>query len=118
MIRAKAISSKNKLRFKRKLRIRGKIFGIDSRPRVSIFKSNKNLYSQVVDDNKGFTLCSADSRKLGTVSKETANKVAEELVIKLKDLKISDVVFDKNGYKYHGVIKSFVDTLRNSGIKV
>jgi large subunit ribosomal protein L18 len=118
MIRAKAIKQKQKLRLKRKRRVRGKIFGNEQIPRVSIFKSNKYVYAQVINDDKGITLCSADSRKLGTVSKDIATKVGEQLAEKMKKSKIQTVVFDRNGYNYHGVVASFADALRDNGIKL
>lgn len=118
MIRAKAIKQKLKLRLKRKRKTRGKIFGSEITPRVSIFKSNKCIYAQVIDDEKGTTICSADSRKVGSVSKEVATKVGIDLAGKLKKAKIGTVVFDKNGYKYHGVVASFADAIRDNGIKI
>ena len=118
MIRAKAIKQKNKLSLKRKKSIRGKIFGNEQRPRLSIFKSNKYVYAQVIDDEKGVTICSSDSRKIGKVSKEIATKVASELADKMKKNKIQTVVFDRNGYNYHGVVASFADALRDNGIKL
>jgi large subunit ribosomal protein L18 len=118
MIRAKAIKQKNKLSLKRKRKVRGKIFGNEQRPRLSIFKSNKYVYAQVINDEKGVTLCASDSRKIGTVSREIATKVALELAGKMKKNKIEEVVFDRNGYNYHGVVASFADALRDNGIKL
>mgnify|MGYP000385045586 CR=1 FL=1 len=118
MIRAKANKRKIHLRDKRKKRVRGKIFGTEATPRLSVFKSNKYFYTQVIDDTKGVTLCAADSKKVGTVNKENAKIVAKDLSDKLKKTNIETLVFDKNGYKYHGVIASFADALRDSGIKL
>ena len=119
MIRAKAIKRKISLRHKRKRKVRGKIFGVSTRPRVSIFKSNKYFYAQVIDDSKGRTLCSADSRSLKVnVNKESVVAVASDLATKIQAINCSEVVFDRNGYLYHGVVQSFVDALRDNGIKL
>ncbi|BAF69353.1 MULTISPECIES: 50S ribosomal protein L18 [unclassified Nitratiruptor] len=109
---------KNRLRIKRKRRVRGKITGSADRPRVSIFKSNRHFYAQAIDDTKGHTLAYSDGAKLGVkVNKEDVKKVAEDLAGKLKALNIETIVFDRNGYLYHGVVASFADALRENGIK-
>lgn len=118
MIRAKAIKQKQKLRLKRKRKIRGKIFGITVNPRVSIFKSNKYVYAQAIDDSKGITICSSNSKSIGKMNKEVSAKVGADLADKLKKAKIDTVLFDRNGYKYHGVVASFADALRDNGIKL
>jgi len=118
MIRAKAIKQKRKLRLRIKRKIRGKISGVETSPRISIFKSNKYIYAQAINDSKGVTLCSSDSKGVGKINKEVSAKVGADLADKLKKIKIDTVRFDRNGYKYHGVVASFADALRDSGIKL
>ncbi|KYJ85638.1 50S ribosomal protein L18 [Sulfurovum riftiae] len=109
---------KNKLRAQRKARVRGKIFGTVELPRLTIYKSNKHFYAQAIDDNTGTTLASADGRKLGLKSnREDVQKVAAEMAKNLASKNIESVVFDRNGYLYHGVVASFADALREAGIK-
>ena len=109
---------KNKLRAQRKARVRGKIFGTDTLPRLTIFKSNKHFYAQAINDTTGTTLASADGRKLGLkVNQEDVKKVAAEMAKNLASKNIETVVFDRNGYLYHGVVASFADALREAGIK-
>ncbi len=109
---------KNKLRAQRKARVRGKIFGTEELPRLSVYKSNKHFYAQAIDDNTGTTLASADGRKLGLkVNQEDVKKVAAEMAKNLASKNIENVVFDRNGYLYHGVVASFADALREAGIK-
>lgn len=109
---------KNKLRAQRKARVRGKIYGTDTMPRLTVFKSNKYFYAQAIDDTTGTTLASADGRKLGLkVNQEDVKKVAAEMAKNLASKNIETVVFDRNGYLYHGVVASFADALREAGIK-
>ncbi len=120
MSRAKIINKKNLLRIKRKRRVRGSIdSGTEQRPRVSIHKSNKYMQAQAIDDTSGKTLASVHSKALGlSVNIDNAKKVGEQFAQNLKDAKIDIIVFDRNGYLYHGVVKQFVETLRENGIKV
>ena len=109
---------KNKLRIQRKRRVRGKISGTAALPRVSVFKSNKYFYAQAIDDVAGVTLAAADGRKMGLKSnKEDAKKVAVAMADALKAKNIENIVFDRNGYLYHGVVAAFADALREAGIK-
>jgi large subunit ribosomal protein L18 len=119
MSRAKDLAKKNSLRIKRKRRVRGTISGTAQMPRVSVFKSNKYLSAQAIDDVAGVTLASVN----GSVLKLTANikntaKIAEVFAQNLKEKNIDAVVFDRNGYLYHGVIKAFAEALRDNGIKL
>lgn len=119
MSRAKDIAKKNALRIKRKARVRGKISGTALLPRVSIFKSNRYLSAQAIDDVAGCTLASVNGKALGLgVSKDSAAKVATEFANSLKAKNIDSVVFDRNGYLYHGVVAAFADALRDNGIKL
>ncbi len=109
---------KNKLRIQRKRRVRGKISGTEQLPRVSVFKSNKHFYAQAIDDVAGVTLAAADGRKMGLkANKEDAKKVAIAMADALKAKNIETIVFDRNGYLYHGVVAAFADALREAGIK-
>ena len=118
MSRAKDLVKRNSLRLRRKRRIRGNISGCTETPRLSIFKSNKYFYAQAIDDVAGTTLAAVDSRALKlSVTKENVVKVAVLLAETLKSKNIESLVFDRNGYLYHGVIASFADALRDNGIK-
>jgi large subunit ribosomal protein L18 len=115
----KALLKKQLLKLKRKRRIRGKISGIEARPRISIYKSNRTMYAQAIDDVAGKTLASCDGVKSGIKSnKEGAAKLGVEFAQTLKGAGIETAVFDTNGNKYHGVVKAFADALRENGIKI
>jgi large subunit ribosomal protein L18 len=119
MSRIKDLAKKNALRLRRKKRIRGKIDGSSAKPRLTVFKSNKFFYAQAIDDVAGITLAAVDSRAMKlSVNKENVVKVAAAMAENLKAKNIETVVFDKNGYLYHGVIASFADALRDNGIRV
>jgi large subunit ribosomal protein L18 len=119
MSRIKDIARKNALRIRRKKRVRGKISGTADKPRLSVFKSNKYLYAQAINDVDGKTLASVDSRVMKlTVNKENAAKVGAAMAENLKANNIETVAFDKNGYLYHGVVAAFADALRENGIRV
>lgn len=119
MSRAKDIAKKNSLRIKRRRRVRGTISGTASKPRVSIFKSNKYLSAQAINDVEGVTLASVSSQTLNLkVNKDNAVKVAAQFAENLKAAGIDTVVFDRNGYLYHGVIAAFAQSLRDNGIKL
>ncbi len=110
--------SKNRVRAQRKRRVRGKIHGTAELPRVTVFRSNKHFYAQAINDDAGVTIAYADGRKLGLkATREDVKKVAVDLADKLKSAKIESIVFDRNGYLYHGVVASFADALREAGIK-
>ena len=109
---------KNRRYLQRKKRSRAKINGCESRPRVTVFRSNKHFYAQAIDDTKGHTLAYSDGIKLGVKSnKEGAVTVAKDLGEKLKAQNIETIVFDRNGYLYHGIVAAFADALRETGIK-
>lgn len=122
-------------RLKIKYRIRKKISGTAERPRMSVFRSNKQIYVQVVDDswvnpvekedshgvkfhNKGRVLVAASSLKLEKMpKKEQAAKVGEAVAKKAIEAGITTVVFDRNGYLYHGRVKEVAEAARNAGLK-
>ena len=115
----KALMKKLSLREKRKRRVRGKIFGTAELPRVTVFKSNRHFYAQAIDDVKGVTLAAADGAKLGVKANTEGSKaVAKVFSENLKAKGIENVVFDRNGYQYHGVVAAFADALREDGIKL
>ncbi|AXX89406.1 50S ribosomal protein L18 [Arcobacter venerupis] len=119
MSRIKDLAKKNALRIKRKKRVRGSIFGTAEKPRVSIFKSNKYVSAQAINDVEGVTLAAVSSKAMGlNVNKENAVKVAAQLAENLKAAGIESVVYDRNGYLYHGVVAAFADALRENGIKL
>ncbi len=102
-----------------KLRIRKKIFGVSQKPRLTVFRSNKFIYVQVIDDNTGNTLASASSMKLDkALNIDTCKLVGKDIADKLKGLKVETVVFDRNGYLYTGKIKALADSIRENGIKL
>lgn len=108
------IARRNKI----KTRIRGKVQGTAERPRMTVFRSNKAIYVQLVDDLKGETLVSASSKGLeGGTKTEIAAKVGEAVAGKAKEKGIETVVFDRNGYLYHGRVKSLADAARKGGLK-
>lgn len=107
------------LRIKRKKRVRGKINGTTLCPRASIFRSNRTIYVQAIDDTNGVTLASADGNKLGLkANKEGAKELAKVFAQNLKAKEIETLVFDRNGYLYHGVVAEFANALRENGIKL
>ena len=119
MSRVKDLAKKVALRIKRKKRVRGSIFGTAEKPRVSIFKSNKYVSAQAINDVEGVTLAAVSSKAMGlNVNKENAIKVAAQLAENLKAAGIEKVVYDRNGYLYHGVVAAFADALRENGIKL
>ena len=111
--------SRNDNRIKRHARIRKNINGDSSTPRLNVFRSNTNIYAQIIDDELGVTLVSASSleMKLNKRDIETAQKVGAELAKRALAKNITEVVFDRGGYKYHGVVKALADTARESGLK-
>lgn len=112
--------AKNKTarRNKIRLKIRSKIFGMENRPRLSIFRSNKDIYAQLIDDNKGITLLSVSSRSLTdkTTKVEKSAMVGKELAEKATAKGITSVVFDRSGYLYHGRVKSLAEAARQGGL--
>ncbi|MBO5026198.1 MAG: 50S ribosomal protein L18 [Bacteroidaceae bacterium] len=105
-------------RIKIKYRIRNKISGTAERPRMSVFRSNKQIYVQIIDDEKANTLVAASSLGMEKCTKcEQAAKVGELIAKKAIEAGITTVVFDRNGYLYHGRIKEVADAARNAGLK-
>jgi len=114
------MAGKNRERRERiKMGVRKKLSGTSERPRLSVFKSNTGIYAQIIDDVKGVTVASASSVELGTKSvkiensKNVGKKVAEKAIAS----GVKEVVFDRNGYLYHGNIKAFAEGAREGGLK-
>jgi len=113
--------NKNSRRLRIKKSIRRKISGTDSRPRLSVFKSNTGIYAQLVDDLKGHTLAQASSKELDSSKKNANVSVSTEVGKKLAERAvangITNVVFDRSGYLYHGNVKALADGAREGGLK-
>ena len=111
---------KNKLRLKRHKRIRGKISGTAERPRLSIFRSNKNIYAQLIDDVEGVTLASASSNDKAISAEgskmEQAAEVGKALAEAAAKKNIKSVVFDRGGFVYQGKIKALAEAAREAGL--
>ena len=108
-------------RRRRHLRVRTKISGTAERPRLFVYRSNTNLYVQIIDDVAAKTLVSASTLdkeiKNKHANKEAAKEVGTLIAKKAKDLKIENVVFDRGGYIYHGVVKELAEAARQGGLK-
>ncbi len=121
MRRSKALAKRDLRRLKRKRRVRGRISGNSAKPRVTIYKSNRYLIVQAIDDAASHTLAYLNTAHLEEKlpsNIEGAKKAAAIFADKLKEANINEVSFDRNGYKYHGVVAAFADTLRENGIKL
>ena len=106
-------------RARRKRRIRGRISGTTERPRVSVFRSNKAIYAQLVDDAAAATIVAARSAEIdgaGLKKADVAKKVGELLAQRAKDKGIERVVFDRSGYLYHGRVKALAEGAREGGL--
>lgn len=109
---------KEEKRIRLKIKIRSKIFGDAKCPRLSIFRSNKFIYAQVIDDTKGKTLAEASDIKISKGTKiERAKQVGNMIADACLKLKINKIVFDRNGFRYTGRIKLVADTARAAGLK-
>ncbi len=117
----KHMSDKRRKRIRRKLHIRRRINGTAERPRLTVFKSNHYIYTQVIDDTEGKTLVSAsnvekENRNLKK-NTEDAAKLGEVLGKRMVEKGVDNVVFDRNGYPYHGILKAVADGARKAGVK-
>ena len=108
-------------RRRRHLRVRRKVSGTAERPRLCIYRSNKNLFAQIIDDVAGMTLvsCATIDKDIKTKAsnKEAAKELGAAIAKKALDKKIEEVVFDRSGYQYHGIIKEFAEAAREAGLK-
>lgn len=114
----KVMKAKASKRVQRKRRIRAKINGTAAKPRISIFRSNRYLSVQAIDDNAAVTLVASSTKPLGAkANKEGAAVLAADFASKLKAAGIGEILFDRNGYVYHGVVAAFAEALRANEIK-
>jgi len=109
------------LRARRRRRIRKKIGGTAERPRLSVYRSNKHIYAQIIDDGSGRTLAQASSRQLGIKGScktlEVAKSVGKMLAGSARDAGIEQVAFDRGGYLYHGRVKALAEGAREGGLR-
>ena len=105
-------------RRRRHARVRGKVRGTTERPRLAVFRSNRTIYVQVIDDVKGTTLCSADSRTTGDAGDKSAQAkaVGQLIAERAKAAGIDTVVFDRGGFLYHGRVKALAEGAREGGL--
>lgn len=115
MAKGKKFSRRDRIR----LSIRKRISGTNERPRLTVFRSNKAIYAQLIDDNEGITLLAASVSDIETKGNKTeqSKEVGKKLAEKATAAGISKVVFDRNGYLYHGRIKSLADGAREGGLQ-
>lgn len=117
------LKKKNRMRLKRRKGIRKKVFGVAVKPRLSVYRSSKNIYCQLIDDTTGRTLASAstlakdlkDTIPYGG-NREAAELVGQKIAEEAKKLGITHVVFDRGGYKYHGRVKALADKAREGNL--
>ncbi|MFC1613062.1 50S ribosomal protein L18 [Patescibacteria group bacterium] len=112
------IKLKNNKRCRRMNRLKNKIIGSQSRFRLTVFRSNKYIYAQIIDDSKGVTICNSDSVKANLKSKMlVAEEVGSNIAKNALDKKIKQVIFDRGSYKYHGRVKSLAEGARKGGLE-
>lgn len=115
-------ADKNVVRKKRHARVRSKLFGTAERPRLNVFRSNKHIYAQLIDDVNGVTLASAstvdnDLKIEGTNNTEAAKQVGELIAKRASENGHKNVVFDRGGYLYHGRVKALAEAAREAGLE-
>lgn len=112
---------KNQVRKKRHVRVRTKISGTAERPRLNVFRSNKNIYAQLIDDVAGVTLVSASTQENGFEgvgsNVAAATKIGETIAKRAAEKNITAVVFDRGGYLYHGRVKALAEAARENGLE-
>ena len=108
-------------RRRRHFRVRKSVHGTEARPRLSVFRSNKHIYAQVIDDEQGHTIASASSKessvKSAALTVDVATQVGKLVGARAKDAGISQVVFDRGGFRYHGRIEALAEGARESGLE-
>ena len=111
--------SKNSMRMRRHKKIRRTLSGTQDTPRLSVYRSNTNIYAQLIDDVKGVTLASSSSLELKSKHNniEAAAAVGKDIAEKAKKAKIKTVVFDRGGYLYHGRVKALAEAARENGLE-
>lgn len=112
---------KNQVRKKRHARVRSKISGTTLKPRLNVYRSNKNIYAQIIDDTQGVTLVSASTMDKGfenlNGNVEAAKTIGETIAKKAAEKNIKNVVFDRGGYLYHGRVKALAEAARENGLE-
>ncbi|PNR97120.1 50S ribosomal protein L18 [Petrotoga sp. 9PWA.NaAc.5.4] len=115
---------KKRMRNKRHLRVRRRITGTSDKPRMTIFKSEKHIYAQIIDDTKGHTIVSASTvekelkeKLTKTWDQNAAYEVGRLIAKRAKEKGINNIVFDRSGYKYHGKVKALAEAAREEGLK-
>jgi large subunit ribosomal protein L18 len=115
------MSGRRDARARRHARVRRAVRGTTARPRLAVFRSNRYIYAQVIDDDNGTTVASASSQegalRTKTLSNETAGEVGRLVAERAKEAGIATVVFDRGGYKFHGRVKALADSAREAGLE-
>ena len=114
--------SRNEVRLSRHARVRSKVSGTSETPRLNVFRSNSNIFAQIIDDTTGTTLVSASSidkelKLTNGGNVEAAKEVGKLIAKRAKDAKITKVIFDRGGYLYHGRVKALAETARENGLE-
>ena len=115
------VITKPQARLKRRHRVRAKVFGTAERPRISVFRSNRGIHAQLIDDLDGRTLAAVawtESDLRGLKPMEQASKAGELLAQRAKAAGVEAALFDRGGYRYHGKVKAFAEGVREGGLKV
>ena len=115
------VVTKHKARLKRRRRVRAKVVGTAERPRISVFRSNRGIHAQLIDDLDGRTLAAVawtESDLRGLKPMEQAGKAGELLAKRAKAAGVEAALFDRGGYRYHGKVKAFAEGVREGGLKV
>lgn len=113
----RAPKTRQEMRFRRHLRVRKKVEGTMARPRLVIFRSDKHIYAQLVDDVAGKTLMTVSSQKAEGTKTERAITVGKQIAARAKEQGFTAVVFDRAGYRYHGRVKAVADGAREGGLE-
>jgi large subunit ribosomal protein L18 len=119
------IKRNKNIRLRSKIKIRKKISGVEDKPRLTVYRSLNNIYAQLIDDSQGNTLVSASSlsKELKEELKSTKGKISKGKMVgmllarKAREKNITEIVFDRNGYRYHGRVKAIADGAREGGLK-
>jgi large subunit ribosomal protein L18 len=116
-------TTRNAARQRRHRRVRKKVSGTPERPRLTVFRSNRHVYAQLIDDERGRTVASASTKEAGVgatgnATKEAAKSVGTRLAERARDAGVESVVFDRSGYRYHGQVAAVADGAREAGLKV
>ena len=113
--------SRQDARDRRHTRVRKRVHGTGERPRLAVFRSNKYIYAQVIDDVEGRTLAAASSQesdlRADNLNQANAAKVGETIASRAKEAGVTEVVFDRGGYKFHGKVKALADAAREGGLE-